>query len=92
MSALEGNNDRSSGAVPSEAVNAPESITAARLLCTNSFNRLIELLRDSDLSTDIEPYISAELIESQLEGRNDDHASRLFDSQRAAATEGDLSY
>ena len=67
MSALEGNNDSSSGAVPSEAVNAPESIAAARVLCTNSFNRLIELLRDPDRSRKSECYIPTELVESQLE-------------------------
>ena len=68
MSALEGNDDSSFGTVPSEAVNAPEFITAARVLCTNSFNRLIELLRDSDLSRNSEyDYISAAGINDQFE-------------------------
>lgn len=67
MSALEGNNDTSSGVLPSEAGNAPASITAARVLCVQSFNRLTELLRDSDRSRNSAPYISAIAIDGEFD-------------------------
>ena len=84
MSALEGNDHSSSGAVPSEAINAPESITAARVLCTNSFNRLIESLRVSNHSKCLEPYICAVAVDRELDRfklweaniQNVQHASR----------------
>ena len=59
MSTLEGNNDSTSGVLPLEAGNALASITARTVLCVQSFNRLTELLRDSDRSRDFKPYISA---------------------------------
>ena len=67
MSTLEGNNDSTSGVLPVEAGNALASITAKAVLCVQSFNRLTELLRDSDRSRDFEPYISAVAVNGEFD-------------------------
>ena len=67
MSTFEGNNHSTSGVLPVEAGNALASITAKAVLCVQSFNRLAELLRDSDRSRDFEPYISAVAVNGEFD-------------------------
>lgn len=66
MSALEENNDGSSAVIPSE-VGDVASMTVRRTLCTNSFNRLTELLRDPDRSREFGSHISAVAVDGQFE-------------------------